>query len=105
MTGISLLRGALQDLERHVVYESDADIHAELYELLKMLVNSTEAHHGLLRADALPAAMSRADALKAARDHVESMSTNSRGYQDGVKFGDKVAAIEGFARFLLGESE
>ncbi|KUF19063.1 hypothetical protein AT728_07420 [Streptomyces silvensis] len=51
------------------------------------------------------APMSRPDALKAAREHVEAMSTNSRGYQDGVRLGDKVAAVDRFARFLMGESE
>jgi hypothetical protein len=49
--------------------------------------------------------MSRADALKLAREHVEAMSTNGRGYQDGVKMHDKVQAMERFARFLMGESE
>jgi membrane protein required for beta-lactamase induction len=52
---------------------------------------------------ALPA-ISRVEALKAAREHVEAMSTNSRGYQDGVKLADKVAAMETFARFLMGET-
>ncbi|MFF1417620.1 hypothetical protein [Streptomyces sp. NPDC058280] len=47
--------------------------------------------------------ISRAEALAAAREHVEAMSTNSRGYQDGVKLADKVAAVESFARFLMGE--
>lgn len=45
--------------------------------------------------------MTRAEALAAAREHVEKMSTNPRGYQDGVKFPDKVAAVERFARFLM----
>lgn len=49
--------------------------------------------------------MSRTDALKLAREHVEAMSTNGRGYQDGVKLHDKVQAMERFARFLMGESE
>ncbi|MEV5319150.1 hypothetical protein AB0K92_16095 [Streptomyces sp. NPDC052687] len=47
--------------------------------------------------------MSRADALKLAREHVEAMATNGRGYQDGVKLADKVQAAERFARFLMGE--
>ncbi|MGV9546841.1 hypothetical protein [Streptomyces ardesiacus] len=51
------------------------------------------------------AGMTRVDALKAAREHVEAMSTNSRGYQDGVKMHDKVQATERFARFLIGEHE
>lgn len=48
--------------------------------------------------------MSRADALAAAREHVEAMSTNSRGFQDGVKLSDKVQAMDAFARFLMGEN-
>ncbi|MFC8583214.1 hypothetical protein ACFUGD_01350 [Streptomyces sp. NPDC057217] len=49
--------------------------------------------------------MTREAALNTAREHVEAMSTNTRGYQDGVKLSDKVAAVETFARFLMGESE
>jgi len=45
--------------------------------------------------------MTRAEALALAREHVEKMATNARGYQDGVKFADKVDAVERFARFLL----
>ncbi|MGW6948997.1 hypothetical protein ACWGHD_18985 [Streptomyces xanthophaeus] len=48
-------------------------------------------------------AMSRADALKIAREHVEAMATNTRGYQDGVSLAGKVSAVDTFARFLLGE--
>jgi hypothetical protein len=48
--------------------------------------------------------MSRVAALKLACEHVEAMSTNSRGFQDGVKMHDKVQATERFARFLMGES-
>jgi len=48
-------------------------------------------------------AVSRVDALSMAREHVEAMATNTRGYQDGVKLSDKVQAIDAFARFLLGE--
>lgn len=46
--------------------------------------------------------MNRAEALAAAREHVDKMATNVRGYQDGVKLADKVDAVERFARFLLG---
>ncbi|MEU8840248.1 hypothetical protein AB0D97_14105 [Streptomyces roseus] len=49
--------------------------------------------------------MSRIDALKTAREHVEAMSTNARGYQDGVSLSNKVSAVDTFARFLMGESE
>ncbi|GAA2609789.1 hypothetical protein SMC26_39570 [Actinomadura fulvescens] len=45
--------------------------------------------------------MTRVEALEIARKHVESLATNSRGYQDGVKLADKVAAVETFARFLM----
>jgi hypothetical protein len=51
------------------------------------------------------AGMPRVDALKLACEHVEAMSTNSRGFQDGVKMHDKVQATERFARFLMGESQ
>ncbi|MFD4234291.1 hypothetical protein [Streptomyces sp. NPDC058542] len=50
------------------------------------------------------AGVSRADALRVAREHVEAMSTNSRGFQDGVRLSDKVQAVDAFARFLMGES-
>ena len=53
------------------------------------------------RAETMPAGISRADALRIAREHVEAMSTS--GYQDAVKLPDKVAAVERFARFLMGE--
>lgn len=48
--------------------------------------------------------MERTEALKTATDHVNSLSTNARGYQDGVRFADKVAAVERLARFLMGEA-
>ncbi|MDX2794017.1 hypothetical protein [Streptomyces scabiei] len=63
------------------------------------LLNAVEEQH------AETGGMSRADALKLAREHVEAMSTNARGYQDGVKLSDKVQAMDAFARFLMGESE
>ncbi|MFJ9213014.1 hypothetical protein [Streptomyces sp. NPDC102264] len=49
--------------------------------------------------------LSRVDALTMAREHVEAMSTSTRGYQDGVKLADKVSAVDRFARFLMGEDE
>ncbi|MFD5198817.1 hypothetical protein ACFWM7_01340 [Streptomyces sp. NPDC058375] len=57
-----------------------------------------------MRGPEATASMSRADALKVAREHVEAMSTNSRGFQDGVRLSDKVQAVDAFARFLMGES-
>jgi hypothetical protein len=47
--------------------------------------------------------MTRLEALLKAREIVDAMATNGRGYQDGVKFADKVAATERYALFLLGE--
>ena len=49
--------------------------------------------------------MNRLEALTKAREIVDSMATNGRGYQDGVRFADKVAATERYARFLLGEDD
>lgn len=51
----------------------------------------------------IPVPMSREEALAKATEHVNSLSTNGRGYQDGVRFPDKVAAVERLARFLVGE--
>ncbi|MCX4572301.1 hypothetical protein OHB41_03690 [Streptomyces sp. NBC_01571] len=48
--------------------------------------------------------MTREEALAKATEHVNSLSTNSRGYQDGVRFPDKVAAVERLARFLAGDA-
>lgn len=45
--------------------------------------------------------MERTEALKIATEHVKTLATNSRGYQDGVTFTDKAAAVEKFARFLM----
>ena len=47
--------------------------------------------------------MTREEALAKAREHVDKMATNSRGYTDGAPFNARVAAVERFARFLLGE--
>lgn len=49
--------------------------------------------------------MTRAEALTIAREHVEKMATNARGYQDGVNFVNKVGAVDAFARFLLEGTE
>ncbi|MEW2302602.1 hypothetical protein AB0958_21960 [Streptomyces sp. NPDC006655] len=49
--------------------------------------------------------MTRLEALIKAREIVDAMATNGRGYQDGVKFADKIAATERYARFLLGDDE
>jgi hypothetical protein len=79
-----------------LVHEDDTDVTVRL----------TAGDWPLLRDAVEPeSTMSRTDALKAAREHVEAMSTNSRGYQDGVKLDDKVRAVDRFARFLMGESE
>jgi len=49
-------------------------------------------------------AMTREEALAKATEHVNALSTNGRGYQDGVRFADKVDAVERLARFLAGDS-
>ena len=48
--------------------------------------------------------MTRTEALARATEHINSLATNARGYQDGVRFADKVAAVERLARFLMGEA-
>ncbi|MFF1684492.1 MULTISPECIES: hypothetical protein [unclassified Streptomyces] len=68
------------------------------------LLSALETHEEMGEHTPVPLPMSRADALKLAREHVEAMSTNSRGYQDGVKLSDKVQAMDAFARFLMGET-
>ncbi|MFE3144759.1 hypothetical protein [Streptomyces scopuliridis] len=45
------------------------------------------------------------EALRKTTEHVEKLSTNARDYQDGVRFADKVDAVERFARFLIEETE
>lgn len=45
--------------------------------------------------------MTREEALKTATEHVNTMATNARGYQDGVRFPDKIASVEQLARFLM----
>lgn len=49
--------------------------------------------------------MTREEALAKATEHVDKLATNARGYQDGVKFTDKVEAVEKLARFLMGEPD
>ncbi|MFG2292041.1 hypothetical protein [Streptomyces sp. NPDC048603] len=107
------LTDALHNAQRYVVYEGDGEIPNDVFDVLRLLVGDVEAaKEGLQNLRELMAVrpvdvalMSRADALKAARDHVEAMSTNARGYQDGVTLSDKVAAVDRFARFLMGEGE
>jgi hypothetical protein len=101
-------RGSVTD------YSDEAQIPPAVHSLLEGLVGDVQAlKEGLqnlrelttMRAPSTPeGAMSRADALTTAREHVEAMSTNGRGYQDGVKLADKVAAVDRFARFLMGET-
>ncbi|MFJ3248336.1 hypothetical protein [Streptomyces sp. NPDC086782] len=96
-------------------YDDAAQIPSTVRDLLEALVGDVEAlKEGLqnLRelmamrgATSETAGMSRVDALKVAREHVEAMSINTRGYQDGIKLSDKVQAADRFARFLMGESE
>lgn len=93
----------------------DAEIPSVVHDLLGALVDEVqrqgEAIQNLRELFAMrgrppdTGAMSRSDALKLACEHVEAMSTSSRGFQDGVKMHDKVQATERFARFLMGESE
>ncbi|GAA0641360.1 hypothetical protein GCM10009548_01950 [Streptomyces malaysiensis subsp. malaysiensis] len=47
----------------------------------------------------------REDAWAKATEYVNTLATNSRGYQDGVTLAHKIDAIERVARFLLGEGE
>jgi hypothetical protein len=47
--------------------------------------------------------VTREEALKTATEHIEKLATNGRGYQDGVRFPEKVAAVERLARFLMGD--
>ncbi|MGW3072761.1 hypothetical protein [Kitasatospora sp. NPDC001132] len=49
--------------------------------------------------------MTRAEAMQIAILHVEKLSTSQRGYQDGVKLAERVAAVERIARFLIGEDD
>jgi hypothetical protein len=49
--------------------------------------------------------VTREEALKTATEHIEKLATNSRGYQDGVRFPEKVAAVERLARFLMDDEK
>jgi hypothetical protein len=103
---VSTLEEALNDVSRHIDYTDRADIPNDVYNLLSALVEEVKSlKEAAPQAAVTDAGMSRVDALKAAREHVEAMSTNGRGYQDGVKLSDKVSAVDRFARFLMGESE
>ncbi|MFE4718237.1 hypothetical protein ACFRLW_17715 [Streptomyces sp. NPDC056728] len=48
--------------------------------------------------------MNRLEALAKATEHVDKLATTARGYQDGVRFTDKDAAVERLARFLMEDS-
>lgn len=103
---MSVLEDVLRIAERHIDYDNQTDVPDEVFDVLRALVGEVQA----LRVPATPPepaleapTAGRVAALKAAREHVEAMSTNGRGYQDGVKLSDKVAAVERFARFLMGE--
>jgi hypothetical protein len=97
----------------HTDHDNVAQIPPAVTDLLRGVVGDLQAlKEGLQNLRELMAmsgrsapaeAMSRADALRMAREHVEAMSTNARGFQDGVKLADKVAAVDAFARFLMGE--
>ncbi|MFD5308167.1 hypothetical protein [Streptomyces ardesiacus] len=50
-----------------------------------------------------PAGMSRAEAVETAIKHVEKMSTNARGYQDGTNLAAKTQAVATFVELLMGE--
>lgn len=93
--GCSLIPPVVADLLRSLVEDTAT--------LAEGLQNLRELH--AMRPPADAPAMTRAEALTAAREHVEAMATNTRGYQDGVRLPDKVAAVESFARFLMGEGE
>ncbi|WP_327712390.1 hypothetical protein OG912_32220 [Streptomyces sp. NBC_00464] len=103
---MSVLEDKLSDAHRHIVYDGDSDIPYDVYLVLEALAAEVQAlrEAATTRGPVESGGMSRVDALKAAREHVEAMSTNSRGYQDGVKLSDKVQAMDAFARFLMGES-
>ncbi|MDX2575911.1 hypothetical protein PV332_10505 [Streptomyces scabiei] len=111
---MSTLEEKLQDARRHIDYSGTADVPSDVFDVVDALVSEVETlKEGLqnlrelvaMRGPVETGGMSRADALKLAREHVEAMSTNSRGYQDGVKLSDKVQAMNAFARFLMGEDE
>lgn len=49
--------------------------------------------------------MNRLEALAKATETVNALSTNARGYQDGVRLPEKVASVERLARFLVGDAD
>ncbi|MFI2213020.1 hypothetical protein [Streptomyces sp. NPDC020141] len=87
--------------------ESENREHAELVHHLRRTAYQAVQHVGQQRACAegrsAVDSITRFDALRIAREHVEAMSTNSRGFQDGVKLDDKIRAVDTFARFLAGD--
>lgn len=91
-------------------YECEA---SDLREVLTRVTRALEALEEEIRvlgssaqcAAVSVAAMTRTEALDSARAHVEAMSTNTRGFQDGVRLTDKVEAVHTLARFLLGEGD
>lgn len=90
----------------HVDYDDVAQIPPAVRDLLEGLVGDVQSLQETFKHPSTSAqGISRVDALTAAREHVEAMSTNGRGFQDGVKLSDKVQAVDRFARFLMGESE
>ncbi|WP_108934500.1 hypothetical protein [Streptomyces ardesiacus] len=50
-----------------------------------------------------PAGMARAEAVETAIKHVEKMSTNARGYQNGTNLAAKTQAVATFVELLMGE--
>ncbi|MFD4699779.1 hypothetical protein [Streptomyces niveus] len=88
----------------YVDYNDDAQIPTAVSHLLESLVREVDALRASTSADTGSSTITRTEALAMAREHVEAMSTNTRGYQDGVKLSDKVHAMDAFARFLMGET-
>ncbi|MGW1547508.1 hypothetical protein [Streptomyces sp. NPDC002346] len=102
---MSNLETILCNARRHIDFEDRADIPSDVFDVLSALVEEVQALKERKEAPGSPLpAMTRTEALQLAREHVEAMSTNARGFQDGVKLSDKVQAMDAFARFLMGES-
>lgn len=102
---MSDLENLLGSAGGHIDYCDNANIPLDVHDLLTAIVEEvTKLKASTETPSSDDGAMSRADALKLAREHVEAMSTNARGYQDGVKLSDKVEAMDVFARFLMGEN-
>ncbi|ADE43469.1 gp2 [Streptomyces phage phiSASD1] len=53
----------------------------------------------------IPVPMPREEALAKVTEQVNALATNGRGFQDGVRFADKVDAVERLARFLAGDQK